>query len=77
MRTSVGISRTRRFSAQRCYLLRTIATLSVVTSYGIKYIFYESVTSPTGKETPVLSVWQVDDGASIPRLITAYPTWNP
>jgi hypothetical protein len=41
--------------------------------HGRKYIIEGEIMSPTGKSAWVRTVWIVDEGAEIPRLVTAYP----
>jgi hypothetical protein len=40
--------------------------------YGTKYRFRVPVTGPNGKTKPVIPVYQIDNGDTIPRLITNY-----
>ena len=40
--------------------------------YGTKYKYRIPVTGPNGKTKNVIAVYQIDNGSSIPRLITNY-----
>lgn len=40
--------------------------------YGTKYKYRIPVTGPNGKTKNVIAVYQIDNGKSIPRLITNY-----
>ena len=43
------------------------------TSHGIKYVVDGKLRTPSGEEPMVRTVWIVDVGHSIPRLVTAFP----
>ena len=40
---------------------------------GIKYVVNGAIETPDGRNPLVKTVWMVDIGTDIPRLITAYP----
>ena len=42
------------------------------TEYGTKYKFRIPVTGPNGNTKNVIAVYQIDNGQSVPRLITNY-----
>jgi hypothetical protein len=42
-------------------------------SHGTKYIVDGEIVSPVGKNPVVRTVWIVDHGQTIARLVTAYP----
>ena len=46
---------------------------SVESAHGHKYIINGSIETPTGKTPLVRTVWIVDTGQEVPRLVTAYP----
>lgn len=48
---------------------KTIATIS-----GLRYQVEGTLESPDGRNPRIRTIWQIDTGGSIPRLITAYPT---
>lgn len=48
-------------------------TESVGSTHGLKYIVDGPIETPSGKSPVVRTVWIVDSGSSIPRLVTAYP----
>ena len=55
-----------------------LAAVSVVrktetSPHGRKYVMVGKVVSPTGKVATVQTVWIVDRGLDVPRLVTAYP----
>ena len=58
--------------------LRRLATISEVSQsmespHGKKYIVDGQIETPAGKTPAVRTVWIVDTGESIARLVTAYP----
>ncbi len=42
-------------------------------SYGIKYIVEGDISTPSGVETWLTTVWLIESGRLRPRLVTAYP----
>lgn len=48
-------------------------TQTMTTSHGQKYIIDGQIMTPRGRSVMVRTVWIVDQGSPIPRLITAYP----
>ncbi len=42
------------------------------TTYGTKYTFELPITGPNGKTKTVIVVYQIDNGDTIPRLVTNY-----
>ena len=45
----------------------------VETEFGPRYTVEGELTTPSGRRPRVRSVWQHDEGAIAPRLISAYP----
>ena len=43
------------------------------TAHGVKYILIGKIQSPGGKSPLVQSIWIVDKGQNVARLVTAYP----
>lgn len=43
------------------------------TPYGVKFVVDGWLTSPEGKRARVRTVWIIESGQEIPRLVTAYP----
>jgi hypothetical protein len=43
------------------------------TGFGPRYEVEGELTAPDGRRPRVCTVWQVDEGQTAPRLITAYP----
>jgi hypothetical protein len=43
------------------------------TGFGPRYEVKGDLTAPDGRRPRVCTVWQVDEGQTTPRLITAYP----
>jgi hypothetical protein len=43
------------------------------TGFGPRYEVEGELTAPDGRRPRVCTVWQVDEGETAPRLITAYP----
>jgi hypothetical protein len=43
------------------------------TEYGMRYEIRMVLQTPLGVPLTVRTIWQIDDGREIPRLITLYP----
>ncbi|QYO64210.1 DUF6883 domain-containing protein [Leptolyngbya sp. 7M] len=43
------------------------------TDYGTRYEISAPILTPTGRFLAVRTVWQIDQGADVPRLITLIP----
>jgi hypothetical protein len=43
------------------------------TDYGPRYEIVAALLGPVGRTVTFRSVWQIDTGAEVPRLITMYP----
>ena len=41
--------------------------------FGKKYIVECGLTTPNGYSSCIRSIWIIDNGENIPRLVTAYP----
>jgi hypothetical protein len=53
---------------------RTHAVTNVVESaYGWRYIVEGEITTPDGRNPKIRTVWVVEKGRDVPRLITAHP----
>jgi hypothetical protein len=48
-------------------------TNTVVSAHGRKYIIDGLIDSPSGASAAIRTVWIIEQGESIPRLVTAYP----
>lgn len=48
-------------------------TRSMESAHGKKYIIDGAIETPTGKSPRVRTIWIVDSGKTVPRLVTAYP----
>lgn len=48
-------------------------TKSMTSSHGRKYIVDGLLQAPSGRTAMVRTVWIVDTGGDVPRLVTAYP----
>lgn len=46
---------------------------SMETIHGKKYIIDGAIETPSGKRPIVRTVWIIDKGEDVPRLVTAYP----
>lgn len=42
-------------------------------AYGERFEIRAPLRTPTGRELTVRSIWQIDRGTNVPRLITMYP----
>ena len=54
------------------HLIRDFAVV-VDNHYGRRYEIVAPLTMPNGRKIVFLSVWQIDTGTDVPRLITMYP----
>ena len=62
------------FAAAIRHLALTASVISTVeSSHGKKYIVDGPIYRSSGSERLVRSVWIVDAGETVPRLVTAYP----
>jgi hypothetical protein len=43
------------------------------TEYGMRYEIRMMLQTPLGVPLTVRTIWQIDDGREVPRLITLYP----
>jgi hypothetical protein len=43
------------------------------TEYGMRYEIRMTLQTPRGLPLTVRTIWQIDDGREVPRLITLYP----
>lgn len=57
----------------RTYHLDKDVTVITDTIYGMRYEIKAELNTPSGKKLNVRSVWQIDIGNDIPRLITLIP----
>ncbi len=64
-------------SAFESMALDSPVTKSLISAHGEKYIVDGPIESPSGKTPTVGTVWIVERGQDIPRLITAYPQEGP
>jgi hypothetical protein len=48
-------------------------TQSLESPHGQKYVIVGKIESPSGRVAMVQTVWIVERGADMPRLVTAYP----
>ncbi len=48
-------------------------TRGLETPYGVNYSVDGPMPTPDGRIPLVKTVWAVDEGSAIPRLVTAYP----
>jgi hypothetical protein len=42
-------------------------------AYGARYEIVAPLIGPAARSVPFRSVWQIDTGTQVPRLITMYP----
>jgi hypothetical protein len=54
---------------------RLEADVQVVRSspYGVRYEIRAPLHTPVGRELMVRTIWQIDEGTDVPRLITLFP----
>ena len=46
---------------------------ATVSPHGLKYVIVGEIESPIGKAARVQTIWIVDKGSDLARLVTAYP----
>ena len=54
-------------------MVREEAAKEEATAYGMRYEIVAPLRGPTGKSMNFRSIWQIDTGTQVPRLITMYP----
>lgn len=59
--------------ALRTLAAETDVAQSVKSPHGQKYVIVGRIESPTGKSPMVQTIWIVDSGSDVARLVTAYP----
>ncbi len=55
------------------HAIRNDVTKAVASPYGTRYVVEGPMKAPDGREPGVRSVWIIDEGEELPRLVTAYP----
>jgi hypothetical protein len=45
----------------------------IISTYGTKYIIEGMMETPSGNKIAIRSIWIIETGEEIPRLVTAYP----
>jgi hypothetical protein len=45
----------------------------VQSSHGEKYVVEDGIMPPSGRRVFVRTIWIIDRGETVPRLVTAYP----
>ncbi len=53
--------------------LEAEVTLMRPTDYGMRYEIRMTLQTPRGEPLTVRTIWQIDAGTEVPRLITLYP----
>jgi hypothetical protein len=46
---------------------------TVLSPHGTKYIIDGMLSTPSGRQVSIRTVWIIDTGRKIPRFVTAYP----
>jgi hypothetical protein len=49
------------------------ATGTTENAYGVIYEIDGPIRTPSGRIVRFISIWQIDTGSNVPRLITMYP----
>lgn len=57
----------------RSYHLNADIDVSRQTSYGMRYEIRAPLQTPSGRLLIVRTIWQIDQGSDLPRLITLVP----
>jgi len=60
-------------SALRRLAATAEVTKNVESPHGVKYILDGRIEAPSGEMTRIRTIWIIDRGQDIPRLVTAYP----
>jgi hypothetical protein len=60
-------------TALRAMALHYNVSQNMETMHGRKYIIDGAIDTPAGKSAVVRTVWIIDRGEDVPRLVTAYP----
>jgi hypothetical protein len=50
-----------------------LVTETVTTPFGTKYVVDGRVTTPSGRELVLRTVWMIASNEEVPRFVTAYP----
>ena len=59
--------------ALRSHCIQNAVVETEETPYGVKYVVDGILETPDGRNPNVRTVWQVDNGSTRPRIITARP----
>jgi hypothetical protein len=43
------------------------------TEYGVRFDIVATIVTPSGTQYDFCSIWQIDEGSDVPRLITLFP----
>jgi hypothetical protein len=74
LRAGFKLSEPERLAAAlRTHALTAAVTATSTTAHGVKFILRGKLATPSGRTPVVQSVWIVDVGQDVPRLVTAYP----
>jgi len=57
----------------RALLARTAPSSVLESAHGRKYVVDGEIDTPCGRRPSVRTIWIIDKGAEIPRLVSAYP----
>ncbi len=57
----------------RLYHLETEVDVVRQTIYGARYEIRASLQTPGGRALMIRTIWQIDEGTVVPRLITLFP----
>jgi len=60
-------------AALRKLAAETPVAKEMESAHGLKYILVGKIETPGGRSPTVRTIWIVDQGRDIPRLVTAYP----
>ena len=55
------------------HILNNEVAKFISTDFGIRYVVEGWMLCPNGKQYPIRSVWFIEKGEEIPKLVTAYP----
>lgn len=59
--------------ALRSHAIKNVVEKTVRSPFGVRYVVEGPLSTPDERNPLVRSVWIIDEGEELPRLVTAYP----
>ncbi len=60
-------------AALRQVAIQGTVVRNIETIHGVKYIIDGAITTPSGRDAFIRTVWIIDRGEEFPRFVTAHP----